>query len=85
MKIEITDIKNDVLEVGDMLVVQDNGCEPKYRLIGKVAGRYVGLELDTFNGGLSADTLENLLSDYEMIYNSVKIVKKAKIKIIGVM
>lgn len=85
MKVEIIKGKDNVLEVGDMLVVQDNGREPKYRLILKNDCRYVGLELDTFKTGLASSTLDGLLSDYKMIYHSVKIIKKENIKITGVM
>lgn len=85
MKIEIIKRNDNVLEVGDMLVVQDRGCEPKYRLIYKYHSGYAGLELDNFKNGLTNNTLEGLLSDYKSIYHFVTIVKKDKIKLMGEM
>lgn len=85
MKVEITEVKGDVLEVGDMLVVQDKGCEPMHRLIYKCGCHYASLDLEQIRTGLENNTLDGLLSDYKSIYHSVKIIKRENIKITGVM
>lgn len=81
MKITIKDKKEIAVRKGDFILIKDKQ-DVMIRQIINYLGKYIAIEVDGGEVGLSAGSIEGLIMKYEELFTSVEIVKNSEVELI---